>query len=69
MKRSIRRQFTFIFVGLMAGVILLCLLANSLLLGRYYQRMKERALFDAYDTISQAAKGDGYGTVKFQTDL
>lgn len=69
MKHSIRRQFTFIFLGLMVGIILMCLLMNSLFLERYYQRTKVQVIFDAYDFITQAANGDSYGSDQFQEEL
>ncbi|MBR1930145.1 MAG: HAMP domain-containing protein [Lachnospiraceae bacterium] len=69
MKHSIRRQFSLIFIGLMVGTLLLCLLVNSLFLGRYYQRSKERVIFAAYDSIKQAANSDSYGSEQFQQEL
>lgn len=69
MKTSIRRQFALIFIGLMAGTILLCWLMNSLFLGKYYIRTKTRVIYDAYDTISQAANSDSYSSEEFQEEL
>ncbi len=69
MKHSIRRQFSLIFIGLMVGVILLCLLVNSLFLEDYYQRTKEQVIFDAYYSIKQAANSDSYGSEQFQQEL
>ena len=69
MRPSIRRQFALIFIGLMAGTILLCWLMNSLFLGEYYIRTKIRVIYDAYDTISQAANSDSYSSEEFQEEL
>ncbi len=69
MKHSIRRQFSIIFIGVMAGTILLLLLANNLFLGRYYEHRKQRVIFDAYDSIKQAAGSDSYGSDQFQQEL
>lgn len=69
MKPSIRRQFALIFIGLMAGTILLCWLMNSLFLGEYYIRTKTRVIRDAYETISQAANSDSYSSDEFQEEL
>lgn len=68
-KTSIRKQFSLIFIGLMAGTILLCLLANNLFLERYYRKSKEKVIFAAYETIREAANGDSYGSEAFITEL
>jgi len=63
MKHSIRRQFALIFIGLMAGAILLSWLMNTFFLERYYITRKTKVILDAYGTISQAAldtKGVSY---------
>lgn len=68
-KPSIRRQFALIFIGLMAGTILLCWLINNLFLEEYYIRSKRRVIYDAYKTISMAANSDSYDTDEFQGKL
>ncbi len=68
-KTSIRKQFSLIFIGLMAGTILLCLLVNSLFLVRYYMKSKERVIFDAYEKIRMAANSDSYDSREFQLEL
>lgn len=67
-RSSIRRQFSLIFIGVMAGTILLCLLMNSLFLVQYYVKSKERVIFDAYGKIKVAANSD-YGSEEFQYEL
>ena len=47
MKHSIRRQFALIFIGLMAGTILLCWFINSVFLEEYYIRSKTKVIMDA----------------------
>ena len=69
MKHSIKRQFALIFIGVMAGVILLCILINNLFLEQYYIRSKTDVIYDAYSIISQAANSDAYGTVEFTEQL
>jgi len=66
---SIRRQFSLIFIGVMAGTILLCLLMNSLFLVQYYVKSKERVIFDAYEKIKVAANSDSYGSQEFRYEL
>ena len=61
MKHSIKRQFALIFIGVMAGVILLCLSINHLFLEQYYIRSKTTVIYDAYHVISEAANSDVYG--------
>lgn len=68
-KKSIRSQFAIIFIGLMAGTTLLCLLVNNVFLGQYYIRSKTDVIFDAYETISQAANSDSYSSEEFQREL
>lgn len=69
MGSSIRRQFALIFIGLMAGTILLCLLLNYLFLEKYYRRSKMDVLYDAYAKIRQAANSDSYGSAEFVKEL
>ncbi len=66
---SIRRQFSLIFIGLMSGVILMCWLVNTLFLGQYYMQSKKKVIYDAYETIKQAANSDSYGSVEFVKEL
>lgn len=69
MKRSIRQQFALIFIGLMAGTILLCWFINNVFLEEYYIRSKTEVIYDAYNTISQAAKSDTYSSDAFVQEL
>lgn len=68
-KSSIRKQFSLIFIGVMAGTIFLCLLMNSLFLVQYYVKSKEKVIFDAYEKIKVAANSDSYGSTEFQYEL
>lgn len=68
-KHSIKRQFASIFIGLMAGTILLCWFINNIFLEEYYIRSKTRIICDAYEAISQAANSDTYGTDEFSEKL
>lgn len=55
MKYSMKRQFAFIFFIMITGTILLCLVLNSTLLGRYYINKKTNALLGAYNSINEAS--------------
>ena len=54
-KHSIRVQFTLIFMVIMAGMVVLCLVANALLLRPYYMKKKTDALRESYRSINAAA--------------
>lgn len=69
MKHSIKRQFALIFMTVMAGTILLCILLNNLFLGKFYLRRKTKVIFDAYHIISQGANSEAYGTWEFKEQL
>ena len=69
MKHSIRRQFSLIFIGLMAGTVLLCWLLNHMLLGQYYISSRTKIIYNAYETIRQAANSDAYSTDDFGKEL
>ena len=55
MKHSIRRQLASIFIGLMAGMILLCWVLNSTLLEKYYVMNKQEVLLRFYDKLQEAS--------------
>lgn len=69
MKYSIRKQFALIFIGLMAGTILLCWFINSAFLEEYYIRSKAAVIHKAYATIDSAANSATYGTEEFAEEL
>lgn len=68
-KNSIRTQFACIFIGLMAGTVLVCLFINNVFLGQYYISSKTDIIFGAYESIREAANSDSYGTQAFQEQI
>lgn len=58
-----------IFIGLMAGTVLLCWCINTLFLERYYTRTKRDVIFDAYTTIAQVTGSDTYSSESFRAEL
>ena len=54
MKHSIRRQFTCIFIGMMAATVAVCWLLNSLFLEKYYRTEKQKNLLEVYYSINDA---------------
>lgn len=69
MRHSIRRQFSLIFIGLMAGTIFLCWVMNSVFLEQVYIHSKTNIILEAYQSIRQAANSDTYSTEKFRQEL
>lgn len=68
-KHSIKRQFALIFIGLMAGTILLCWFINIIFLEQYYIRSKTSIILEAYKSIRLAANSDTYNTKEFVEEL
>jgi len=68
-KHSINRQFTMIFIALMAGTILLSWFLNRTFLERYYINNKTHVLLEAYDTINEAGNDDTLTSDDFQLEL
>lgn len=66
---SISRQFTGIFIALMAGTILLCWFLNITFLEDFYINDKKEALLHAYSVINQAAKENQLDTEEFELQL
>lgn len=68
-KHSIKKQFAGIFIGLMAGTILLCWFINSTLLEGYYMRNKQQALHSAYERINAASSNGNLTSEEFDIEL
>lgn len=69
MKGSIRKQFAFIFIGLMAGIILLCWFINSVFLEEYYIHSKLNTIHNAHQAILEAANSNAYDNDEFAEQL
>ena len=52
-KYSIRNQLAIIFIALLAGTILACLLINNLFLKSFYQKSKQGEVVSAYYTVNE----------------
>lgn len=55
MKKSIKKQFAGIFIGLMAATIMLCWILNTVFLQSYYVSDKEKTLFKAYEKLNASS--------------
>ena len=69
MKHSIRRQFMSIFTATMMGMILLCVLANELLLEPFYMKQKERVLGEAFKLIDEYSRDKGLDSEEFAASM
>lgn len=69
MKYSMKRQFAFLFIALITGTILLCLILNSTLLGTYYLNKKKNALVSAYYSINEASNAGDITSEKYDIEL
>ncbi len=56
--RSITKQIVVITVGIIIGVVLLCIALNTTLLGTYYSYKKQNILCQGYKTINEACIED-----------
>ncbi len=69
MKYSMKRQFAFIFITLITGTLLLCLILNSTLLGKYYINKKQNALVSAYNSINEASRAGDITSEEYDIEL
>ena len=69
MKYSMKRQFAFLFITLVTGTILLCLILNSTLLDTYYLNNKKNALVSAYYSINAASNAGDITSEEYDIEL
>ncbi len=69
MKYSIKKQFAIIYIGLMAGTILLCWFTNNTFLGKYYLDNKKNALKSAYTVINREVSAGNILTEEFSIQI
>lgn len=69
MKYSMKRQFAVVFLALITGTILLCLILNTTLLGKYYINKKQNALVRAYNSINEASSAGDITTDTYDIEL
>ena len=56
MKHSIKKQFAFNFIGLMAMTLLGCYVINNVFLQDYYEKKRRAALLSTYNIMNTASK-------------
>lgn len=69
MKYSLKRHFGIIFISLITGTILMCLLLNTTLLEKYYINNKINALISAYNSINEASNAGDITTEDYDIEL
>ncbi len=69
MKHSIKRQFAFIFIGLMAATLLVCWVINNFLLQKYYEENRERALLETYRVLNEAVQEENLLSENLKIEL
>ncbi len=69
MKYSLKRHLGIIFISLITGTILMCLLFNSTLLEKYYIDKKINALISAYYSINKASSAGDIRTDNYDIEL
>lgn len=69
MKHSIKRQFAIIFIGLMAGTIVLCWVINNLFLESFYTTRKIDAIESIYKNVNEATNSGSLTSDTFDVEL
>ena len=69
MKKSLNRQFAFVFGILLAGTILLCWFLNSIFLEKYYVSNKQKALRTVYQKVNVAIQNKDIDDSEFELEL
>ena len=66
---SIRIQFSLIFIGLMAGVVLLCMFINTFFLSKFYMWDKEKLLKSVNERIYSATLDESLESDEFRSRI
>ncbi len=69
MRRSIKHQFTFIFIGLMAGTLLICWIINNFFLEQYYEDRRKKDLVQTYEMMNKTLGVDARDLESFDIVL
>lgn len=68
-KKSIRRQFAAVTIGLLVGTILLCWFINSTFLESYYEKEKAEVVEEAYQRLNTAAASESFSSETFVQEM
>jgi signal transduction histidine kinase len=69
LRDSIRKQYTLIFMLVLAGTILLCFLINQLCLQRFYVHNKTKVLYRTYRTIGEHTRSGDLKSEEFTLEM
>ncbi len=69
MKTSIKVQMASITIAILAGTLILCWFINSTFLEGYYERDKERTVWNVYELLNEAGAEDGTFADSFQEEM
>ena len=58
MKHSIKKEITVIFLLLIIGIIVICMLMNTVFLEKFYMSDKQQTLLTVYDWIDKKVQND-----------
>ena len=68
-RHPLRREFCLLFLGLVAGMVIISLLLNDTLLEKYYIRNKTQVITAAYNSINDAANSGDISSDNFDIEL
>ncbi len=69
MKTSIKVQMASITIAILAGTLILCWFINSTFLEGYYERDKERTVWNVYEMLNEAGTEEGSFSESFQEEM
>lgn len=69
MKYSIKQQIAFIFIGVMAGTIILCWFVNNTFLENFYIKNKTSTILSAYENVNEAVNSGDINSSGFDLEL
>lgn len=69
MKHSIKREIALIFMAVMVGTVILCLIINNSFLENFYIQNKRHAIKDAYSRINEVTSNGDITSEEFDLEL
>ena len=69
MKTSIKVQMASITIAILSGTLILCWFINSTFLEGYYEREKERTVWNVYEMLNEAGTEEGAFSESFQEEM
>ena len=66
---SVRFQISLVYIGMMVGTFVICLLINIFFMERFYIQNKREAIIEAYRSISKAIKSGDVASDEFTEEI